>query len=564
MNRELIPRVLTAVVVLLVVQRFAYHATYLAENPFALGTFSDGGLYERAATDLVEHPPWGTRPFYLQGIYSVLLALPMPWKAGPAGGLLLQLLIVGLGLFAFHRACRWMYGHNVGAGCTIVLLAYPGLAFYENKFLTAGIAEASLCFMLLALVWMCREPRWWAAVGFGVATGFAILARGNMVLGLPAFGIAVYLLGRHHQRARGTIAAWVLGVLVALAPMALRNAVVTGSPTIFPAHGGGTSFYIGNNAASKGVWNSAGGLLSGDVGRERDELVEKLGIPEGTEAEQAAAIGRALYQRAFAEMGEDPGRWLHLEAKKVWLLTGNQELAQDYDALGEAELVGYIREFGLPFSVLLALGLCGVAAVRWPRDSTRGDAESEPPTIDTDTSAFRRAWLWTLGGMAVAVLAANILFFTSAQHRVPLAVVLGAFAGPGAVWAMARARGVEWPTYKRVGLILIVSAVVAQGWASRARVRERPSAAHYHNLALVQVELGDPRGAVVTLSLALEYRPEHPVIRIERASLFRKLGRFELAATDLDILDAQPDKPAWVVARMHHERQWLAAFAKVR
>ena len=50
--------------------------------PFSLATFSDGRLYEDSARDLLDHPPWGTRPFYLQGLYAAQLALPMairPW-----------------------------------------------------------------------------------------------------------------------------------------------------------------------------------------------------------------------------------------------------------------------------------------------------------------------------------------------------------------------------------------------------------------------------------------------------------------------------------------------------
>lgn len=587
-------RVVAAVLVVLVVQRVAYHAAYLSNDPFALATFSDGRLYERAAVDLFEHPPWGTQPLYLQGIYAYFMALPMGLRPGPTLSLLVQLLAVGVGLWAFHRACTSVYGTLTGGLCTVVVLAYPGLSFYENKYLTAALASVSLCAMLATLVWAARHPRAPAFVALGMATGIAVLFRGNVLLGLPAFIVAVIVLGRHYGRVRATVVAYFIGLTLSLLPMAVRNEVVTGRPTVFPAHGGGTSFYIGNNAEAKGLWNNARGLLSGDVGQERDELVNRLGIAAGSEADQAAAIGRTLYARAFEEIAEDPGRWIRLEAKKVWLMTGNDELSQDYDVRGEAELVGRIREYGLPFSVLLALGLAGVVASGLARrgrareasgrartdghadeadpdvavseaaapDVAVPDADAQRPIPAADTAAelaMQRAWHWTLLGMAVAVVGANVLFFTSAQHRAPLAIVLAAMAGPGLVWIVQGVRDPSASACRRLGPLALVLAIVASGASPRVRAHDNPSAAHYHNLALVQVEVGQPRAAVVTLSRALQVAPDHPVIRIERASLRRKLGMIEGASADLDALQSRSDLPAWVVTRAAEERRRVNA-----
>lgn len=564
MPARLVPRLLAAALLLLVLQRVAYHAAYLADDPFALATFSDGRLYERAAEDIVGHPPWGERPFYLQGVYAYLLALPMGLRPGPSLGLLLQLAIVVLGLVAFSRACKTVHGKTTGTLAAVLLLAYPGLSFYENKYLTAALASASMAFMLGALAWCTRESRPRAAVAFGAAMGLAILARGNVLLGLPGFVIAMLLVGRrHHGRGRNTLLAFGAGLLLSLAPMAIRNATVTGRATVFPAHGGGTSFYIGNNAGANGLWNDAGGLLSGDVGQERTELVQRLQIPEGTEAEQAAAIGRALYRRAWSEIADDPGRWLALEAKKAWLLVGNEELSQDYDLLGEQELIGTVGTYGVPLPVLLGLALTGMLGFAWPRRQSESDpdAQSQPAIADV---AFRRAWLWTLAGMAVAVVGANILFFTSAQHRAPLAVVLAALAAPGVMWTVDLARDPTRPSWQRIGPILLVLAVVLQGLSARTRPWENPSAAHYHNLALVEVEIGQPRAAVQTLSRALQVDPDHPVIRIERASLQRKLGMMEGASLDLDVLAARDDLPRWIAERVAEERRRVDALMGLR
>lgn len=539
------PPWLTLTLLALVLLRVAYHCAYLVEVPFSLVTFSDGRLYEASARDLLAAPPLGTEPFYLQGLYAYQLALPMAIQPWISLGLLLQLVLAGLALVGLHRALAGVLGRREAALSLLVLLAYPGLSFYENKYLTASLAVVTMVLMLLALARLQARPRARAVVLLGLATGLAVLARGNLLLAVPGVAVAAVLAWAPTKRPRWQALAWLgLGLLLALAPMALRNAVVTGRPSIMPVHGGGTSFYIGNNRHARGVWNGAGGLLSGEVVHERQELAARLHVPDGPQAEQAAAIGRALYRRAATEIAEEPGRWLWLELRKAWLMLGNDELSQDYDVAGERELLPWWAGRGLPFSVLLALGLAGVVALQ------------RRARTDPALAARLRPWAWLLGAQALAVVAANLAFFTSAQHRLPLVVPLAAGLGPGLSWLLGggrqaadrRAFGLTWG---------VVALVLLQGAWPRQRV-EGPTPEHYYNLALAQVQLGELRAALASFDRAVEQRPDHPVILIERASLERRLGHLDQSAADLERLAALPELPPWIAARVEEERRLVA------
>ena len=548
-TRERLPAWLALVLLALVLLRVGYHCAYLVEVPFSLATFSDGRLYEQSARDLLEHPPWGTEPFYLQGLYAVQLALPMLIRPWISLGLLFQLVLAGLALFGLFRAAAGMFGRRQAALGLALLLAYPGLSFYENKYLTASLAVVTMVLMLLALARLQRRPTGVAMVLVGAALGLAILARGNMLLALPGVAVAAVLVwaptGRPRTHALGLLA---LGLVLSLAPMALRNAIVTGRPTIMPVHGGGTSFYIGNNQHARGVWNTAGGLLSGEVVRERQELAAELGVPDGPEAEQAAAIGRALYRRAAAEIADDPARWLWLELRKGWLMLGNDELSQDYDPAGERELVPWWSGRGVPFSAVLAVGLLGALAVR---RRTRHDPE---------LAVRFRPWAWMLGAQAFAVVAANLLFFTSSQHRLPLVVPLGMLLGPGLAWLVRGPRSLAAGVERRAWWLSLALAtlVLAQGAWPRQR-REAPTPEHYYNLAVAHVQLGQPQEAVAAFDRAVGHRPDHPVIRIERATLNRRLGNLDAAAADLDHLASLPDVPPWIADRVDEERRRVEA-----
>ncbi|MCR9163191.1 MAG: tetratricopeptide repeat protein [Nannocystaceae bacterium] len=523
-TRERLSPWLTALLVVLALLRVLYHCTYLAEVPFALATFSDGRQYELAARDILASPPLGTRPFYLQGLYAYLMALPMAIRAWVSLALLFQLAIAGLTHWWFARALARWRGRTEAAWASVALLSFPMLAFYENKFLTGSLAVTVSVAVLAAAV-RVREastPARWAALG--VAVGVAILARPNFALLVPVVGVAA-LRG---AGARGrTTAAFVLGVFVAVLPMAARNAAVTGRATVFPAHGGGTSFYIGNNAHARGVWNDAGGLLSGDVSRERQELRETLGVPPGPEAEEIAAIGRALYARGLAEIADDPMRWMVLEVRKVWLMLGNDELTQDYDHFGERELLWCSPRFGLPFGVGFALAVFGIGRAR-----NEGAVSA------------------VLLGLALSTFAANVLYFTSAQHRLPWVLPMAVLL-PDGVRALRRAAAQR----RWVPLVVFAALLGASVWP-RARKTD-PSAVHYYNLAIAWFYVGQPDRAISTLDRALEVNPDHPVIRLQRLTALRERGHFEAAKADLDRLDAQENLPGWVRAKMEDERMRL-------
>lgn len=518
---------LTGALLALVVLRVLYHSTYLAEVPFALATFSDGAQYELAARDIIDHAPWGTKPFYLQGLYAYLMAAPMAIRAWVSFALLLQLVLAGLTHVWFFRAISRWRGRTEAGWTTVALLSFPMLAFYENKFLTGSLAVTVSVAVLAAAVRVHESPspRRWCVLG--MAVGVAVLGRPNFALLVPLLGVAGWRMADDRSKRLGAFA---VGVVLALLPMAARNAVVTGHVTVLPAHGGGTAFYIGNNIHARGVWNDAGGLLSGDVSREREELRETLGVAKGTDTEEIAAIGGALYRRGLSEIAQSPGHWLWLEVRKVWLMVGNDELTQDYDHFGEREMLWCSPAIGIPFGVALAFALFGVGRLRG--SGIVG---------------------WTLLGLVVCTVAANILYFTSSQHRLPLLVPM-AVAFPGGVRTLrSAARERRWP------LLLVFALLVSASFWPRSRKTD-PSAVHYYNLAVAWRYVGQPDRAIATMDRAIELRPDHPVIRVERAKALRERGAFARAKADLDILEQQDNLPGWVRAQIRDERRRLRSW----
>lgn len=521
----------------LVAYRLVYHAFYLTHDPFALGTFSDGRLYEQAARDLAAHPPLGTQPFYLQGLYAALLSTGFLLGGGLGLSLLVQIALCGLGLWLFFRAATDAFGPTEGRLSTVVLLGYPMLTFYENKYLSAELGVLANIFTLWAFVRLCQRPGWRGPLLCGLGTAATILARPNLLAAVPFTAVAIFWAratpdpaGARTRRGAAALLPFALGLLVGVLPMAIRNGVVTGHPTIFPVHGGGTSFFIGNNPRAQGLWNNAG-VLSGEVESESDEFARFLGLtptpadPHG----QASRVGAELYRRAFEHIRQDPLAWLHLVLRKLWLSTGNDEISQDYSLRGEQEMIPFAHRVGWPFGVVLSLGLLGALVV-----ARRGGD---------------RPLVLCAAGQLLAVLASCLLFFTSAQHRLPLCVPLSLFAGP-ALSALREALGsiragraggpLRWAI---IGAAIVCAlSVIPRGAATSHKV---PSS-HYYNLAMVRERLGDLPGALSELDRAVGRNPKVALFHLQRGRLLLLLGQPVPAVAALEVVSAYPGAPPWI------------------
>lgn len=526
-------------VALLIAKRIAYHLAYIVLDPFALGTFSDGQLYELAARDILAHAPFGSEPFYLQGLYAYLLAIPMAVVPKVVMGLWVQLILAAFALLIFQRSARSMFGRLCGGLSLCVLLACPEPAFYENKYLSVSLGLAMNTVAIYTAV-RAFDRMWLRDVLLaGVGAALALLARPNLALAIPFTALAFLILARSRQLdGRRVLLVFAAGVVLGLSPMALRNQVVVGSPQIAPSHGGGVPFYIGNNEFSNGRWNTAGGMFTGMVFVEKYDLAKKLAIPiKGKPVAQLdAEIGAALYGKAFDYIREDPARFVRLLGDKLWLTVGNHRFVRDYDIRGERELIGPYHNLGLPFGAVIALGVLGFFAVARRAQLVRGE---RPKLV---------ALLLVLGGQVIAILLANVLVFTSAQNRVPLAIPLAFVAGPALEALYAKLRGASSRGHgalarfeARPFAIALALLCGAQAFWPRMEKVSRPSSAHYYNLAAVEENLGRLEEAATHFNHARTRNPRQPMFHLSYGRVLRRLGLFDEARAVLVRIKTMPN-----------------------
>jgi hypothetical protein len=229
-----------------------------------------------------------------------------------------------------------------------------------------------------------------------------------------------------------------------LIPVAARNAYVGGGFYITTSQFG-PNFYIGNNPAADGTYQSLR-FGRGAPEYERQDATDLAERALGRRLTPAEVSGYWT-DRALLFVTSRPGAWLSLMARKVALLWNATEMLDTESQEAHAEwslplrLGGFIGHFGL----LVPLALFGVFAT-WPM----------------------RSRLYVLYAMTLAYAASVVLFYVFARYRYPLVPLLILFAAGGlaALPPMIRSRRVTGGGWT---LAAVAAAVVFCNWPILSR-----------------------------------------------------------------------------------------------
>ncbi len=333
-----------------------------------------------------------------------------------------------LGLSAFR-----LFSRPAGLVAGLALALYAPAIFFDGLIQKSVLDVFFVCVALYVMSVILSEETRYLGSGFGrieapvtshrirrwlflgLAIGALALTRENAMVFVAVITLWIALgvadddarpEGRAYERLRA-LAAFVVGLLIVLAPVAIRNYAVGGGFYVTTSQFG-PNLYIGNNARADGSY------MSLRFGRGAPEYERQ----DATELAEHA-LGRSLTpaevstfwtDRALAFITSQPGRWLKLLGRKFMLLWNAGEMldTESQETYAEWSLplraLSWIGHFG----VLAPLALFG-AIVVWPD----------------------RRRLWVLYVMTAAYAASVIVFYVFARYRFPLVPFLILFASAG-------------------------------------------------------------------------------------------------------------------------------------
>ena len=393
------------------------------------GTGLDTTVYTELAARAVAGD-WALGPglYFVSPLYiyflAGILAFAQSFTAARVVQILLGTAAVGL---VFSAARAWF---NTRAGwLAAILAALTGLfTFHEvlllqaalDPFLTAaGLAALALAFEAETHGARrdARKARLWF-VASGLAFGVQTLNRPNVLI--PAALIAVLLLGRAvvrgGWRAAGGGLFMAAGLVLALAPVTIRNAVVAGDWSPASSHGG-LNFYIGNNPEADGTYHGVPGITPNILGQQED-----------ARRVAEAAVGRKLddgdvsayfYGLGWSWIQLHPGDAAALLARKLRFAVNAGYISLNYSypfyAYDARTLLAFL--FVGPW-LLLPLGLLGLAL---------GILYARRQAVQSDGRGLFEYLVWLSFVPAYALAVA--VFFVTERYRLPLLVPMCVGAG---------------------------------------------------------------------------------------------------------------------------------------
>jgi 4-amino-4-deoxy-L-arabinose transferase-like glycosyltransferase len=315
-------------------------------------------------------------------------------------------IVAGLGV-ALHRTAIW----------------FPTLLLKENLFLPLVVLLALLLVTTRDIderegASARRRGITWALVGVLAALG--ALLRGNLLVLLPCFVVWPIVRAlcerRAFARALAASLAVAAGVVLVLAPVALRNYAV-GGRLVLTTSGAGTNFYGGNNLDNPYGVATEFDWVRGIPEHEADDWRREASRRAGRELD-APQTSSFWMNAALSSMREHPREHAVILANKLRLTLGRYEVPDNHFLEWDARFVPLL---GLPlpgFEVwgLLALGGALLFALDFARK--RDPARALPAAFE----------VLVLAGLYVATV---VLTVTSERVRlalVPLLLPFGGFA----------------------------------------------------------------------------------------------------------------------------------------
>jgi tetratricopeptide (TPR) repeat protein len=517
------------------------HLWQMRETPFFSVLMGDSRGYDEWAQRIAGGDWLGTEVFYQAPLYPYFLGVIYS--------------VFGRDLFVV-RVCQAIVGALSCATLSLTaerffsrragLIAGLGLGLYAPAiFFDALIQKTVLDVFLLCLALFIvsrlvdspegheiRDSRGWSILAgwlcLGLALGGLGLVRENALVFVAVILVWIAVRrepiathprpGRGLMRARATeAAALVLGVVVVLAPVAVRNYAVGGGLYVTTSQFG-PNFYIGNNPRSDGTYMS----LRPGRGAPEYERQDATELAEHALGHRLTPSEVSAYwsNRALDYIGSQPGAWLKLVGRKVALLWNADEMLDTESQASHAEwsmllaLGGWVGHFGL----LVPLALIGVIAT-W----------------------HDRARLWLLYAMTIAYAASVIAFYVFARYRFPLVPLLMLFAAAGLCGLGALLRAFS-PARTWVLATAVATVAVFVNWPILSTTMMR--AVTENNLAVALQESGRLDEAIGhyrrSAELSVDYAPAYN----NMGTALRAQGRVEDAITAYQrALAAMPDYP---------------------
>ena len=293
---------------------------------------------------------WGGEKIYQQSpLYAYLLSLFLHryfWMRGLQALLSIAMCAL-IGLFSAKVG-----GQNAGWIGFWMAALYAPFYLYSWPFLRDGLGWL----LTVALLWALAElnDKDWrektsGRIGWlaGIVLGLGFLAKETYLLLIPTVWIALGVLTWKRRQGWGMVARVVVGTLLAISPLVMRNAIV-GAPVLSSSNRFAESFILGNAEGSSPYMT----VIPSEIG----EILR-----------ETQGHGLAVIQATVSSHPDGMAGVVRLQIAKLLSLFDPYESPDNLSFYFVAHISPVVR-FGLRYWMLVPPGLAGLCLGIWRRD----------------------------------------------------------------------------------------------------------------------------------------------------------------------------------------------------
>ncbi|HEX7614502.1 MAG TPA: glycosyltransferase family 39 protein, partial [Thermoanaerobaculia bacterium] len=454
---------------LLLLAAFALKAALLAHfdaHPLLQPTGDmDGGVYARLATDvargdvLLRGP--GPVPYFVSPLYIYFLAAVHVLSAGSLfAAKVVQIALGTAAVGLVYGTAQRIFDDRAALAAGILYALTGVVSFHEILILQAALDPflTSLFLYLLAVGLTSRSfslkvnedgaraggsLSWGVWLAAGAAGGLLALNRPNALLCIPVIALAIaamplFLPPFKENSLRSPLPALALlaGTAAAIAPVTVRNLVVSHEFVLISSHGG-LNFLVGNGPGANGVYRALPGITP-DIGGQSHDAKRLAEAAEGRTL-STREVSAHFAKKAWTWIRESPGAAAGLFLRKVWYVLSRDEAPLNFSFPWYREQSVALKLLFVGPGFLVPLAVAGFVL------SLIGSAGAERRVL--------LVWASFIPAYVLSVAA----FFVATRYRLPLLVALAPLGGA----AVARLPEVWRAKGARLGAAVAAAAVLA-------------------------------------------------------------------------------------------------------
>ncbi len=301
-------------------------------------------------------------PFFRAPFYSYFLGL-IYFVTGDSIGFarFIQLVIGAFTPVLTFLVARRIFNRTIAIVASLLVLLCGDLVYFEAELLLEFLVVTLLLLTWYFYLRFRDSLRWNWLLLSGLATGLAIITRPNSAVVLP---VMIYLLWTDRSefpesKTRKEITSYLLLALLPIVVVLAHN-ITRPQPAFTIATQGGVNFYIGNNKDADGV----SAIMPGKLGYDWQYNDIKY---QAEYAEQRALspvqVSDYYYQQALHDIAANPGHWLGLEIKKLYLIFSGSDISNNRNLIAFRSQFVTLKFLPVGMAILAPLGLIGMVIV---------------------------------------------------------------------------------------------------------------------------------------------------------------------------------------------------------